>query len=105
MDMKTRNKYGFKVLDENGLGFYRWFNGSSVKITDNPEGRLPFKMNMIYVAQNNLRFHVALNYCRYKATEKSNKDLTFILLTEKDWKNKKKPIRDFFKKISKKLWQ
>ena len=103
--MKKRDKYGFKVLDKNGLGFYRWFSGNTVKITDNKEGKLPFEMNMIYVAQNNLRFHVALNYCRYKTTEKSNKDLTFILLTEEDWKNRKNPIKKFFKKIFKKLWQ
>ena len=103
--MKIKNKYGFKVLNEEGLGFYRWFSGNSVKITDNKEGKLPFGLHMIFVAQDCLRFNVAFNYCKLKTTEKSNKDLTFIVLTEKDW-NKKSITRKFFRKLfNKKLWQ
>jgi len=94
--MKTRDKYGFKVLNENGLGFYRWFNGNTVKITDNKEGKLPANLNYICTVQYCVGFYIAYGVCK-KLAEKN--DLQFIQLTEQDWKNRKNLIKDFFKRL------
>ncbi|MCF8299357.1 MAG: hypothetical protein K9J13_17545 [Saprospiraceae bacterium] len=100
--MKTRDKYGFKVFNEQGIGFYRWFSGNSVKITDNKEGKLPLNLNRIYTVQLFLGFYTAYGISQNMAKKYG---LQFIQLTEQDWKNKEKPVRDFFKKIIKRLWQ
>ena len=96
--MKTQNKYskyGFKVLNEDEVGFYRWFSGNTVKITDNKEGKLPLNLNRIYTTQCFLGFYPA-----YKISENMAEKyrLQFIQLTKQDWKNKKSRSGIFLKR-------
>jgi hypothetical protein len=102
--MKKRDIYGFKIIDEEGIGFYRWFNGNPVKITDNPEGNLPLLINHIYIAQYYLDFHSAYKYCK-DATQRYK--LRFITLTEENWDAVEHPVKRFFKQLLKKInsWQ
>lgn len=47
-----KNIYGFKLLNKNGNGFQRWFNGDTEIITDNALGRLPNTLNSVNIAQD-----------------------------------------------------
>jgi len=94
--MKKIKAYGFAIKDEKGLGFVRWFNDSDTITADNSLGKLPFRLNMIYIAQRPLSFKTAFKYCRASAKEN---ELDFVTLTETDWRNAGNPIKRFFKKI------
>jgi hypothetical protein len=96
--MKKRKKYGFKVFDERGFGFTRWFNGHEEQITDK-SGKLPLPLNLVYSTQRFWEFHKAQNYCR--EVSKRYK-LRFITLTEEDWNAIEHPVKRFFKQLLKK---
>ena len=98
MVMKKSKHYGFKICDEKGHGFLRWFNGNPVKITDNSEGNLPLLINHIYIAQYYLDFYPAYKYCKDAAQRYT---LRFITMTEEDWKAIKHPVRRFFEQLLK----
>ena len=96
-----KNIYGFKLLDRNGNGFQRWFNGETKLTTDNPLGRLPNTLNSINIAQNVMDFKSAFSYCKAAAKEHN---LMYALLTEKDWKAIQHPVKRFFKSLVKRLY-
>jgi hypothetical protein len=96
--MKKQNIYGFKVIDENGLGFYRWFNGNPVKIIDNSKKTLSKGVIHLYVAQYYIDFYPAYDYCKDAAQKYQ---LKFITLTEQDWKAAGHPVKKFFNKLFK----
>ena len=91
-----KNIYGFKLLDKNGNGFQRWFNGETKLTTDNPLGRLPNTLNSINIAQNVMDFKSAFSYCKAAAKEHN---LMYALLTEKDWKAIQHPVKRLLNKI------
>lgn len=91
-------EYGIRVTDKKGNGFTRWFNGSVDIITDDPRGILKGEVNYVFTVQNFLSFPEALDYI---PTTVNNYDISYILLTEKDWEALGSPIKRFFKKIFK----
>jgi hypothetical protein len=95
-----KNIYGFKLLDRNGNGFKRWFNGETKLTTYNPLGRLPNTLNSINIAQEVMQFKDAYHYC-FKAAIKH--DLQFTLLNETNWKALEHPVKRFFKQLLKRL--
>lgn len=97
--MKNEKIYGFSVMDKNGLGFTRWFNGSEVFITNNPKRKLPFGLNKIYVTQHYLDFSPAIKFIVEKSIIEENKSLKFVFLTEQDWKAIQHPVKRFFNKL------
>lgn len=97
MGMKA---YGFKLLNKNGLGIKRWFNGETEAIADNTLGRLSGVLHSISIAQGFMEFKDALSYCRGASSEY---DLDFIELTEGDWMAIQHPVKRFFKSLTKRL--
>jgi hypothetical protein len=99
MVMKKRDIYGFKLLDKNGIGFQRWFNGNTELVTNNLQGKLPNTLHSVNIAQNVMEFNEAFIYCNYAAIEHN---LLFTVLEEKDWKAIPHPVKRFFNKLFKK---
>lgn len=97
-----KNIYGFKLLNKDGNGIKRWFNGETQLVTNNPLGRLPGILHSINIAQNVLDFESSFNYCRSTSKEYN---LNFAELTEKDWNAIQHPIKRFFKGLVKKVKQ
>lgn len=93
-----KNIYGFKLLDKDGNGFKRWFNGDTELITDNPLGRLKNTLHSINIAQNVMELNDAAEYCKSILIKY---DLMFIPLYEKDWKAIQHPVKRFFNKLFK----
>jgi hypothetical protein len=104
MVMKKRDIYGFKLLDKNGIGFQRWFNGNTELVTNNLQGKLPNTLHSINIAQNVMEFNKSFIYCGCAAVEYK---LRFITLTEEDWNAIEHPVKKFYKQLLKKIniWQ
>jgi len=101
MVMKKEKIYGFAVTDKNGLGFTRWFNGNENITADNPEGKLPFDLNSIYVNQHYLNFNSAVKYIMESSLK--NQKLTYNFLTEESWNAIQHPVKRFIKNLRKSL--
>jgi len=95
--MKKKEIYGFSVRNKNGLGFTRWFNGDETITADNPEGKLPFNLNRIYINQHYLNFHPARLLTEASIEEDQN--LTYVILTEQDWNVIQHPVKKLWLKL------
>ena len=91
-----KNIYGFKLLDKNGNGFQRWFNGETELITDNALGKLPNTLHSINIAQNVMEFKESYHYC-FKIAIKYNLHMT--LYNEADWNAIQHPVKRLLNKI------
>ena len=91
-----KNIYGFTLLDKNGYGIERWFNGETQLVTNNSLGRLPGILHNINIAQKVMSFKESYHYC-FKIAIKYNLQMT--LYNEADWNEIQDPIKKILKKI------
>ena len=95
--MKSNN-YGFEISNHTREGFVRYFNSETTVLSSNKEGKLPFDLNMIMIAQNPMQYIHACLYCHHVARERG---FYFHIITEGEYKKLGSPVSEFFKRIFK----